>query len=122
MRTGTQNSPRSFTRMNLDRTTNTANIGDGLRYRRRSNNPMHNTITATPLEGQTVSAYMNLRNRRRGSSTMTTNKKRGARMLEQHVYKPVLIDSVNDREDQNKIEIPDTQKRYGTAGDPSCQK
>ena len=63
---------------------------------------MHNTITATPhIEGQTVSDYMNLRNRRRGSSTMTSNKKRGAnRMIEQHVYKPVLIDSVNDREDQ----------------------
>merc|ERR1719263_235137 len=55
---------------------------------------------------------MNLRNRRRGSSTMTSNKhnKRGARILEQHVYKPVLIDSVNDREDNldnHRIEIPE---------------
>jgi hypothetical protein len=65
---------------------------------------MHNTITAggTPqIEGRTVSEYMNLRNRRRGSSTMTTtkNKSRGQRILETNVYKPVLIDSVNDRED-----------------------
>lgn len=52
---------------------------------------------------------MNLRNRRRGSSTMTTtkNNKRGQRILETHVYKPVLIDSVNDREDQ-QLDIPDT--------------
>jgi len=91
----------------MDRTTNTANgmerpqIGDGIRYRRRSNNPMHNTITASPhIEGQTVSDYMNMRNRRRGSSTMTSNKKRGNRIIEQNVYKPVLIDSVNDRDDQ----------------------
>ena len=60
---------------------------------------MHNTITATPhIEGQTVSDYMNLRNRRRGSTQMTSNKKRGPRPLDQHVYKPVLIDSVNDRD------------------------
>ena len=71
---------------------------------------MHNTITATPhIEGQTVSDYMNIRNKRRGSSTMTSNKhnKRGARILEQNVYKPVLIDSVNDREDNHRIEIPE---------------
>jgi len=90
--------------MNLDRTTNTANgldrpqIGDGIRLRRKSNNPMHNTITAgAHLEGQTVHDYMNLRNRRRGSSTMTSNKKRGGRIMEKHVYKPVMMDSVNDR-------------------------
>ena len=39
-------------------------------------------------------------------------------MLEQHVYKPVLIDSTNDRDDNTRIDIPDTQKRFGTAGDP----
>ena len=61
---------------------------------------MHNTITASPhIEGQTVSDYMNMRNRRRGSSTMTSNKKRGTRILEQHIYKPTKIDSMNDRED-----------------------
>lgn len=65
---------------------------------------------------------MNMRNRRRGSSTMTSNKKRGNRILEQNVYKPVIIDSVNDREDQQKLDIPETQKRFGTAGDPSCVK
>ena len=82
---------------------------------------MHNTITAAPhIEGQTVSDYMNMRNRRRGSSMMqTSNKKRGGRIIEQNAYKPVMIDSVNDR-DHNTIDIPDTQKRYGTAGDPSC--
>jgi len=91
MRTGTQNSPRSFTRMNMDRTTNTSHgidrpqIGDGIRYRRKSNNPNYNTITAGAphIAGQTVSDYMNMRNRRRGSSMMqTSNKKRGARIIE----------------------------------------
>lgn len=69
---------------------------------------MHNTISATPeLEGSTVSEYMNLR-RRRGSSTMASNKhKRGQRILEAHVYKPVLVDSINDRNGELEL-IPDT--------------
>ena len=53
---------------------------------------MLNTICATPqLEGSTVSEYMKVRNRR-GSSTLTSNNKqrRGQKILEAHIYKPIL--------------------------------
>ena len=37
--------------------------------------------------------------------------------MEAHIYKPILGETLNDREDK-ALEIPHTQKRFMTAGNP----